>query len=143
MLTHLSYKSQCSLYDLGLQDKLAATGGYCIMTTDEGTGFLDEMSKKEVKHESDISLMNQLFDGQGDKVSLAKGNERLVPDNATCITVSVQPQPFCKALSNMKRTLWLENGFGERFIFTSARPYKYVIFIKIHVNNMAGPHMNL
>ena len=38
----------------GLQDKLIATGGYCIMNTDEGTGFLDNMTKKEVKHESDI-----------------------------------------------------------------------------------------
>ena len=36
------------------------------MNTDEGTGFLDDMTKKEVKHESDISLMNQLFDGKGD-----------------------------------------------------------------------------
>ena len=41
----------------GLQDKLIATGGYCIMNTDEGTGFLDDMTKKEVKHESDISLI--------------------------------------------------------------------------------------
>ena len=109
---------------IGLQDKLSATDGYCILNTDEGTSFLDEMSKKEVKHESDISLLNQLFDGKGDKATLAKGNERHVIDNATCITVAVQPQPFCKALSNMKRTLWLENGFGERFIFTSAKPYK-------------------
>ena len=52
---------------------MIATGGYCIMNTDEGTGFLDDMTKKEVKHESDISLMNQLFDGKGDKMSLAKG----------------------------------------------------------------------
>ena len=51
------------------------------MNTDEGTGFLDDMTKKEVKHESDISLMNQLFDGKGDKMSLAKGNERHVPAN--------------------------------------------------------------
>ena len=94
------------------------------MNTDEGTSFLDDMTKKEVKHESDISLMNQLFDGKGDKMSLAKGNERHVPVNATCISIAVQPQPFCKALANMKRTLWLENGFGECFIFTSAKPYK-------------------
>ena len=45
------------------------------MNTDEGTGFLDDMTKKEVKHESDTSLMNQLFDGKGDKMSLVKGNE--------------------------------------------------------------------
>ena len=87
--------------------------GYCIMDTDEDTCFLDEMSKKEAKHENDISLLNQLFDGQGDKMSMAKGNERKVPDNATCISVAVQPQPFCKALANMKHTLWMENGFGE------------------------------
>ena len=94
------------------------------MNTDEGTGFLDDMTKKEVKHESDISLMNQLFDGKGDKMSLAKGNECHVPANLTCISISVQPQLFCKALAKMQRTLWLENGFGEQFIFTSAKPYK-------------------
>ena len=92
---------------------MIATSGYCIMNTDEGTGFLDDMTKKEVKHESDISLMNQLFDGKGDKMSLAKGNERHVPANSTCISISVQPQPFCKALAKMQRTLWLENGFGD------------------------------
>ena len=75
----------------GLQDKLIATGGYCIMNTDEGTGFLDDMTKKEVKHESDISFMNQLFDGKGDKMSLVKGNECHVPANSTCISISVQP----------------------------------------------------
>ena len=53
------------------------------MNTDEGTGFLDDMTKKEVKHESDILLMNQLFDGKSDKMSLAKGNEQHVPANST------------------------------------------------------------
>ena len=43
--------------------------GYCIMDTDEGTCFLYEMGKKEAKHESNISLLNQLFDGQGDKIA--------------------------------------------------------------------------
>ena len=94
------------------------------MITDEGTSFLDEISRKESKHESDLSLLNQLFDGKGDKTNLAKGNERKVPQNSTCLCVSVQPIPFCKALGNMKRTLWLENGFGERFLFSAARPYK-------------------
>ena len=58
------------------------------MNTDEGTGFLDDMTKKEVKHECHV------------------------PANSTCISISVQPQPFCKALAKMQR---LENGFGERF----------------------------
>ena len=39
------------------------------MVTDEGTSFLDEISKKEAKHESDLSLLNQLFDGKGDKTN--------------------------------------------------------------------------
>ena len=86
----------CTFF-VGLQDKLSATEGYCILNTDEGTSFLDEMSKKEVKHESDISLLNQLFDGKGDKATLAKGNERHVIDNATCITVAVQPQTILQS----------------------------------------------
>ena len=92
--------------------------------------FLDEMSKKEVKHESNISLMNQLFDGKGDKATLAKGNECHVIDNASCITVAVQPQPFCKALANMKCTLWLENGFRRAlslYICETIQVRKYFI----------------
>ena len=80
------------------------------MVKDEGTSFLDEISKKEAKHESDLSLLNQLFDGKGDKTNLAKGNERKVPNNATCICVSVQLIAFSKALANMKK-MDLENVF--------------------------------
>ena len=68
--------------------------------------------------------MSQLFDAKGDKISLVKGNECHVPANSTCISISVQLEPFYKALAKMQRTLWLENGFGERFIFTSVKPYK-------------------
>ena len=46
--------------------------------------------------------MNQLFDGKGDKMSLAKGNEQHVPANSTCISISVQPQPFCKLWQRCK-----------------------------------------
>ena len=94
------------------------------MAKDEGTGFLDDMTKQEVKHESDISLMNQLFDDKSGKMSLVKGNEQHAPAYSTCISISVQLQGFCNALVKMQRTLWLEKGFGEQFIFTSAKPYK-------------------
>ena len=37
---------------------------------DEGTGFFDGLKKKESKHESKLALLNQLYDGEGDKMTL-------------------------------------------------------------------------
>ena len=42
------------------------------MITDEGANFLSDLKRYETKHESYISLLNQLFDGKGDKMTLAK-----------------------------------------------------------------------
>ena len=42
------------------------------MITDEGASFLSDLKRYETKHESYISLLNQLFDGKGDKMTLAK-----------------------------------------------------------------------
>ena len=36
------------------------------MITDEGASFLSDLKRYETKHESYISLLNQLFDGKGD-----------------------------------------------------------------------------
>ena len=44
---------------------------------DEGTGFFDDLKKKESKHKSDLSLLNQLYDGEGDKTTLAQNNNLL------------------------------------------------------------------
>ena len=48
-----------------MEDKLILTKGYCIVVTDEAFGFLQDIKGKENKHESEIGLMNQLFDGKG------------------------------------------------------------------------------
>ena len=42
------------------------------MITDEGASFLGDLKRYDTKHESYISLLNQLFDGKGDKMTLAK-----------------------------------------------------------------------
>ena len=43
------------------------------------TNFLGDLKCYETKHESYISLLNQLFDRKGDKMTLAKNIERSVP----------------------------------------------------------------
>ena len=106
----------------GIEDKLISTDGYCIMITDEGASFLSDLKRYETKHESYISLLNQLFDGKGDKMTLAKNVERPVPRNATSLSIGVQQKSYCDALYGLTETLWLDNGFGERFIFTAAKP---------------------
>ena len=69
-------------------------------------------------------MLNQLFDGKGDKMTLAQNKERAVPKNATCITVSVQPEAFVIGLSNLGSTMWKDTGFGEQFIVTAGRPWR-------------------
>ena len=91
----------------------------------QGTGFFDDLKKKESKHESDLALLNQLYDGEGHKTTLAQNHERVVPRNATSITVSVQQEAFIHGLYNLGKTLWSDNGFGERFIVTAFKPYRY------------------
>ena len=105
------------------------------MITDEGASFLGDLKRYETKHESYISLLNQLFDGKGDKMTLAKNVERPVPRNSTSLSVGVQQKSFCEAIFSLTETLWLDNGFGERFIFSAAKPYRYnfiqILFIFI------------
>ena len=44
------------------------------MITDEGASFLSDLKRYETKHESYISLLNQLFDGKGDKIVVISVN---------------------------------------------------------------------
>ena len=112
---------------LGIQDKLISTGGYCCIVTDEGSNFFDDLKKKETKHESDLGMLNQLYDGNGDKTTLAQSRERIVPKNSTCLSVSLQPEPFISGLQNLGSSLWKYNGFGERFLISAVKPYRYIL----------------
>ena len=121
------------IFLLGIEDKLISTNGYCIMITDKGASFLSDLKRYETKHESYISLLNQLFDGKGDKMTLAKNVERPVPRNATSLSIGVQQKSFCDAIFGLSETLWLDNGFGDRFIFSAARPYRY-LYAQTYIN---------
>ena len=57
---------------IGIEDKIIAMKGYCLVLMDEGCGFFEDLKHKDVKHEGDLSLLNQLFDRKGDKMTLAK-----------------------------------------------------------------------
>ena len=70
--------------------------------------------------------MNQLFDGCGDKTSLAQLQQRYVPINSTSMCLGVQPQPFFKALTSLGKTVWMDSGFAERILFTTVRPFRYI-----------------
>ena len=58
------------------------------MITDEGASFLGDLKCYKTKHESYISLLNQLFDGKGDKMT-SKNVERPVPRNSTSLSIGV------------------------------------------------------
>ena len=63
--------------------------------------------------------MNKLFDGRGDKSNFANMQERIVLENATSMTLGVQLQPFFRALQAIGKTVWLDSGFVEHFLFTT------------------------
>ena len=107
-----------------MEDKIIASKGYCILVTDEGAGFFDDIQKKQKNHESNLSMLNQLFNGKGDCTTLAQNKECIVPTNSTSISVGVQEESFCEALAELGKTLWLENGFRERFLVTVVKPFK-------------------
>ena len=63
----------------GMEDKIISTKGLCMLVMDEGAGFFDNIQKKQKNHESDLSMLNQLFDGKGDRMALAQNKEHIVP----------------------------------------------------------------
>ena len=122
---HISLLSEVTLKCYtGMEDKIISTKGLCMLAMDEGAGFLDNIQKKQKNHESDLSMLNQLFDGKGDLMTLAQNKERIVPPYSTCISIGIQEESFCEALADLGKTLWLDNWFGERFILTAVKPFK-------------------
>ena len=93
--------------------------------TDEASAFFQDIKGQDNKNESNIGLMNQLFDGRGDKTSLAQLRQRYVPINSISMCLGVQPQPFFKALTSIGKTVWMDSGFAERFLFMTVRPFRY------------------
>ena len=57
-------------------------------------------------------------------MTLAQNKECIVPPNATSISIGVQEESFCEALADLGKTLWLDNGFGERFLLTAVKQFK-------------------
>lgn len=108
------------------------TGGYCILTTDEGTGFFKDLKNKETKHESDLSLLNQLYDGKGDKTTLANLVQRKVPKNSACMSISLQQEGFLSGIQSLGYQPWCDSGFSERFMITASRPYRYLFHKLCH-----------
>ena len=122
---HISLLSEVTLKCYtGMEDKIISTKGLCMLVMDEGAGFFDDIQKKQKNHESDLSMLNQLFDGKGDRMTLVQNKERIVLPNSTSISIGVQEESFCEALADLGKTLWLDNGFGERFLLTAVKPFK-------------------
>ena len=107
-----------------MEDKIISMKGLCMLVTDEGVGFFNDIQKKQKNHESDLLMLNQLFDGKGDRMTLAQDKEHIVPPYSTSISIGIQEESFCEALADLGKTLWLDNGFGERFLLTAVKPFK-------------------
>ena len=93
---------------------------------DGASSFFQEIKGQDVKHDSNIGLLNQLFDGEGDKSMFTRMRQQFVPPNSTSMTLGVQPQLFFHAIVAIGKTVWQDSGFTEWFLFTTVRPYRYV-----------------
>lgn len=109
---------------LGIEDKIIKTDGYCLLITDEGAGFFKDLKNKDSKNESDIVLINQLYDGEGDKVTLAQNKQRIIPPNSTSLAISLQQEGYVQGIFNLGSSLWMDSGFSERFMVTAVQPYR-------------------
>ena len=94
-----------TLCNSGIEDKLVATDGYGIFVMDEASSFFQEIKGQDVKHDSNIGLLNQLFDGEGDKSTFTGMRQQFVPPNSTSMTLGVQPQPFFHAIVAIGKTV--------------------------------------
>ena len=79
----------------------------------------------QVKHESNIGLLNQLFDGSREKSSFANLHEWVVPQNSTSMSLGLQPQPFFCALTSIGKTVWMDSRFAKHSLFTTVKPFRY------------------
>ena len=70
---------------LGMEVKIIASKGYCMLVTDEGAGFFEDIHKKQKSHESNLSMLK----GKGDCMTLAQNKERIVPPNASSISIGI------------------------------------------------------
>ena len=86
---------------------------------DEGCRFFKDLKWTDVKHEGDLSMLNQLFDRKGDKMTLAQNKECAALKNSMCMTISVQLEAFTSGLSNLGSMLWKDTGFGEHFLISA------------------------
>ena len=82
-----------------------ATDCYGIVVINEASSFFQEIKGQDMKHDSNIGLLNQLFDVEGDKSTFAGMRQRFVPPNSTSMTLRVQPQPFFRALVAIGKTV--------------------------------------
>ena len=122
---HISLLSEVTLKCYtGTEDKIISTKGLCMLVTDEGVGFFDDIQKKQKNHKSDLSMLNQLFNGKDDRMTLVQNKERIVPPNSTSISIGIQEESSCETLADLGKTLWLDNGFGKRFLLTAVKPFK-------------------
>ena len=103
---------------------MITTKGYCILISDEASGFLKDLKNRENKNESDITLLNQLYDGEGDKQTLAQNKQRVIPKNSTSIAMSLQQEAFVNGILNLGYMSWIDSGFLERFMVTAVKPYR-------------------
>ena len=77
-------------FKIGIENKIISTRGYCCVITDEGTGFFDDLKKKESKHESDLSLLKSAMTGKEIKQFWHKTGKNCSPKQHInkCITTA-------------------------------------------------------
>ena len=48
----------------GMEDKIIVSKGYCILVIEKGARLFNDIQKKQRNYESDLSMLNQLFNSK-------------------------------------------------------------------------------
>lgn len=108
----------------GLQSHQSDTGGYGLLTSDEGGRVLAQIQGKQIKNEGERQFLCKTWSGRGD-TTILKDTQRGYSETALAILLFVQPVPLVGEMRHMDG----EDGLIDRLLFFSAFPKWFMSYV--------------
>lgn len=109
----------------GLHKHQQDSKGYGLLTSDEGHRLLGQLRCKQAKGDSEVAFLCKMWGGKGDSSALS-GGVRGFEKTSMSICAFIQPEPLMAELQHFHAA----DGFVDRFLFISAKPYLSTSAIK-------------
>ena len=101
----------------GIHNHQNQSGGYGIITGDEGERFLTSIASKQKNGESERALLNKMWMGKGDFSTLSSGQRGFLKTSMSAC-IFIQPQILMQELLSLNA----DDGLMDRFLFFPVRP---------------------